>query len=202
MKKQLGHYLLVSLMLFSSVLQVSAEDNKEVAELKVQIEAKKKELEALEAKLEKLTGEKYSSKLTKQEVKTTKFHIEIEGSPLGVDTDDDMLLTALSLGLGEKYAVRYDEKNKTILLFPYDDETMGAALSAVKKGQDDFDYKLLEWSLGLLWEAMTEFVTSEHRMAIVNPEFVEDNKTEYMFTDFIVTMKGGEIEYSMYRAVE
>ncbi|MCW6658875.1 hypothetical protein NHG25_00085 [Aerococcaceae bacterium NML191292] len=192
----------MSLMLLSSVLQIGAENSKEVKELKIQIEAKKEELEVLEMKLEEITGEKYSSKLTKQEVKAMKFHIETEAPLLGVDTDDDVLLTALSLGLGEQYAVGYDDKNKTALLFPYEDETIETALGAVEKGKDDFDYQLLERSLGLLWEAMTEFVTSEHRLAIVNSEFVEDNKTEYMFTDFIVTMKGGEIEYSTYRAVE
>lgn len=202
MKKRWYYGVLVGLTMLGSISHVAAEESQEVTELKIQIEAKKRALKELEEELERLTGEKYSTKLTEKELQALKFHIDIEDSKIEAETNDDVLVAALTLGFGERYLVRYDEEHKTVLLFPNDADTLETAVLAVENGPKSFDYKIVEWTLEMLWEGLTEFVTTEHRIAIVNPDAVQDNKTEYTFADFIVTMKNGELEYSMFQSAE
>lgn len=149
-----------------------------------------------------LTFAPSTSAITKKEIEETKFHIELDKEFTKMDTKENQAVTALTVSLFKLYEIKYDEENKTMLFFPKAKEVAELTDEVVKGEKNNDGFKRIEKGITDVWDAMKDNLSSEQRIALVNPDVVKKDQTEFTFSDFIFTVKDGKIEYSMFDEVK
>ncbi|MCW6682032.1 hypothetical protein NHG29_04000 [Aerococcaceae bacterium NML160702] len=163
---------------------------------------KKLTLMFLTALVTLLTFAPSTSAITKKEIEETKFHIELDKEFAKLDTKEDQAVTALTISLFKLYEIKYDEENKTMLFFPRAKEVSDLTEEAVKGNKNNDSFNRIKKGITDMWEAMKDSLSSEQRIAVINPEAVKKGQTEFTFSDFIFTVKNGEIEFSMFEEIK